>query len=103
MRAIVWAAVLAVSAFGLPAAAADIADGPASASAPAAFSVQTTLIADILKSAKARAVLEKELPGLRPFYGRISDLTLAQVAQSSHGLLGAAKLKAVQAGFDTIR
>ena len=104
MRAIVCAAVLAVSAFGSPAAAADTADGPASASAPtASFSVQTTLIADILKSAQAKAVLEKELPGLRPFYGRISDLTLAQVAQSSHGLLGPAKLKAVQAGFDTIR
>ena len=103
MRAIVCAAVLAASAVGLPAAAADTADGPTSASAPAMYSVQTTPIADILKSARAKAVLEKELPGLKPFYGRISDLTLAQVAQSSHGMLGAAKLKAVQAGFDTIR
>lgn len=104
MRAIVCAAMLAASILAMPAAAAGTpADPPDVSAAPAAFSVQTTLIADILKSAKAKAVLEKHLPGLRPFYGRISDLTLAQVAQSSHGLLGDAKLKAVQAGFDDIR
>lgn len=103
MRAIVCAAALAVFAVALPAAAADTAISADVAAGPGTFSVRTTLIADILKSAKAKAVLEKELPGLRPFYGRISDLTLVQVAQSSHGMLGASKLKAVQAGFDTIR
>jgi hypothetical protein len=96
--------MLAASTLATPAVAAETADMPSQQSAaPAAFSVQRTLIADILKSAKAKAVLEKHLPGLRPFYGRISDLTLAEVAQSSHGLLGDAKLKAVQAGFDSIR
>jgi hypothetical protein len=97
--------MLAASAFALPAAAAETTDGQALASQASAptYSVQTTPISDILKSARARAVLEKELPGLRPFYGRIGDLTLAEVAQSSHGLVGEAKLKAIQAGFDTIR
>lgn len=102
MRAIVCAALLAVATLASPAAA-ETPAGPASAPAAAGFSVQTTLIADILKSAQARAVLEKQLPGLRPFYGRISDLTLVQVAQASHGLLGAAKLRAIQADFDAIR
>ena len=104
MKAIVCAATLAASTLAMAAVAAETADVPSQRSAaPAAFSVQTTLIADILKSARAKAVLEKQLPGLRPFYGRISDLTLAQVAQASHGLLGDAKLKAVQAEFDSIR
>lgn len=97
MRGIVCAVVLAASALALPAAA-----EPPAGRAPT-FSVQTTQIAEILKSQPAKAVLERELPGLRPFYGRISDLTLAQVAESSHGLLGRSKLKAVQAGFDNIR
>ena len=98
MKAIVRALVVVASGLAVPA----LAETPVSA-APATPSVQTTPISDILKIARARAVLEKELPQLRPFYPRIGDLTLAQVAQSSHGLLGESKLKAIQDGFDTIR
>ena len=60
--------------------------------------LQPLAVAKLLK-----AVLDKELPGLRFFYGRIGDMTVAQLAERSHGKVDEAKLKSIQAGFDHIR
>jgi hypothetical protein len=106
MKSILLAAILAVSALTTPmlATPALAATGTApSAPAQAAFSVQSTPIAVIIKNAAAKAVLDREVPGLRFFYGRVSAMTVAQLAEHSHGKVDEAKVKAIQAGFDKIR
>jgi hypothetical protein len=106
MKSILLAAILAASALTTPilATPALAATGtPSPVPAPAAFSVQSTPIALIIKNAAAKAVLDKEVPGLRFFYGRVSGMTVAQLAEHSHGRLDDAKVKAIQAGFDKIR
>ncbi|CAN7160579.1 hypothetical protein LJR225_000241 [Phenylobacterium sp. LjRoot225] len=98
MRSVLVAAALAAAA--LPAAAEPAA---AQTAATAALSVQTTPIAVILKNAAAKAVFEKEIPGLRLFYGRIGAMTVAELASRSKGRIDETKMQAIQAGFDKIR
>ena len=100
MKSIALAAALAVAAISAPA----FAQTPAPAAAPAGgFSVEKTPISDIIKNEAAKAVIEKALPPISQFYDQIGAMTLAQVAPMSQGALDDAKLKEIQAEFDTLK
>ena len=101
MKTLALAAALAMAAIAAPA----LAQAPAAAAAPAAgkLSVETTPIGDIIKNEKAKAALEKALPEITQFYDQIATMTLAQVAPMSQGAIDDAKLKALQADFDSIK
>lgn len=76
----------------------------ATAAAPAgALSVESTPIGDIIKNEKAKAALEKAIPGIPAYYDQIGTMTLAQVAPMSQGAIDDAKLKELQAEFDKIK
>jgi hypothetical protein len=77
---------------------------PPAAPAPAGPpSVQTTTISDLMADPAAKAVLEKDLPGIDKYMDQISGMTLAQVAPMSQGAIDDAKLKQVQADLDAIK
>lgn len=96
---------------GLALAAAAVAPALAEEAAPAAapaavasakLSVETTPIGDIIKNEKAKAALEKQIPEITAYYDQIASMTLSQVAPMSQGAIDDAKLKAVQADFDSL-
>ena len=93
--------VLTAGLFALPALAQTPA--PAADAAAGKISVETTPIGDIIKNEKAKAALEKALPEITQFYDQIATMTLAQVAPMSQGAIDDAKLKALQADFDSIK
>src|SRR4051794_3598238 len=102
MKSIALAAALAVSALAAPAFAAD----PPAAAAPAdagKLSVETSTIEQIIANPAAKAALEKELPQIPAYYDQIKSMTLSQVAPMSQGAIDDAKLKAIQADFDSIK
>lgn len=99
MKSILLAATLAASALTASALATPVL---AQTAAHAPLSVQTSPIADILKNPAAKAVVDQQLPGLKPFYGAIGRMTLAQIAKSSHGKIGDEQLKTIQAAFDKL-
>jgi hypothetical protein len=100
MKSIAIAAALAVSALAAPAFAAD----PPAAAAPAGkLSVETSTIEQILAVPEAKAALEKELPQIPAYYDQIKTMTLSQIAPMSQGAIDDAKLKAIQADFDSIK
>ena len=77
----------------------------APAAAPAAsgkINVATTLISDVVKNAAAKAILEKAVPEIAPYYDQIGGMTLQDLAPMSQGALDDAKLKALQAEFDKL-
>ena len=79
---------------------------PAFAQAPApsaGLSVQTTTIGKMLENPAAKAVLEKDLPGISQYFDQMKEMTLAQVAPMSQGAIDDAKLKAIQADLDAIK
>ena len=102
MKTIAIAAALAVAGLAAPAFAQTAPSAPAAAPA-GGLSVEKTPIADIIKNAEAKAVLEKTLPEIAQYYDQIGTMTLAQVAPMSQGALDDAKLKALQAEFDKIK
>ena len=110
MKIATVAAALAALAVAAPALAQDHADHAAAADAPAAapaangaLSVENTPIGDIIKNDAAKAALEKALPEIPQYYDQIATMTLAQVAPMSQGAIDDAKLKEIQAAFDTLK
>jgi hypothetical protein len=88
------------------AALATLAAVPAFAQAPAApaaggpLSVDKTTIGALWANPAAKAVLEKDVPGIDQYMDQIKDMTLAQVAPMSQGAIDDAKLKQIQADLD---
>ncbi len=101
MKTLALAAALVTAAIAAPALAQTPA--PAADAAAGKISVETTPIGDIIKNEKAKAALEKALPEITQFYDQIATMTLAQVAPMSQGAIDDAKLKALQADFDSIK
>ena len=99
-------AVAIAAALTAGAASAQEAAKPAApAAAPAAsgkINVATTLISDVVKNAAAKAILEKAVPEIAPYYDQIGGITLQDLAPMSQGALDDAKLKALQAEFDKL-
>ena len=79
----------------------------AAAAAPAAgaLSVETTPIETLVANPAAKAVLDKDLPGLTTHeaYEQFKGMTLTQVAPMSQGAITDAALKTVQADLDQIK
>jgi hypothetical protein len=74
------------------------AQAPAPASGP--MSVDKTTIGALWADEKAKAVLQKDVPGIDQYMDQIKDMTLAQVAPMSQGAIDDAKLKQIQADLD---
>ena len=88
--------------FGLMAAAPALAQAPAAA--PAALSVEATPIEALVANPAAKAVLDKDIPGLTTHeaYDQFKSMTLTQVAPMSQGALTDDMLKTVQADLDKL-
>ncbi|MGZ3401949.1 MAG: hypothetical protein ACXWKN_00795 [Phenylobacterium sp.] len=71
---------------------------PAPSSGP--MSVDKTTIGALWADEKAKAVLQKDVPGIDQYMDQIKDMTLAQVAPMSQGAIDDAKLKQIQADLD---
>jgi hypothetical protein len=84
-----------------PAAAAPAAAAPASG----ALSVETTPIADLAANAEAKAVVDKNIPGLTTHeaYDQFKAMTLRQLQPMSQGALTEEMLVAVQADLDKLK
>ncbi|MBR7619711.1 hypothetical protein JKL49_09955 [Phenylobacterium sp. 20VBR1] len=87
--------------FGLMAGAPAVAQAPA---APAALSVESTPIEALVANPAAKAVLDKDVPGLTTHeaYDQFKAMTLSQVAPMSQGALTDDMLKTVQADLDKL-
>ena len=72
----------------------------APAAAAGAMSVDKTTIGAMMADPNAKAVLEKDVPGIDQYLDQIKDMTLAQVAPMSQGAIDDAKLKQIQADLD---
>jgi hypothetical protein len=70
------------------------------AAAGGAMSVDKTTIGALWANPAAKAVLEKDVPGIDQYMDQIKDMTLAQVAPMSQGAIDDAKLKQIQADLD---
>jgi hypothetical protein len=106
MKITAFAAVLAMFA-AAPALAQAPAATPAAAPASAAagaLSVETTPIETLVANPAAKAVLDKDLPGLTTHeaYDQFKAMTLSQVAPMSQGAITDEALKTVQADLDKI-
>ena len=106
MKTTLFAAAAALSVL---AAAPAFAQAPAAAPAPApaaagALSVENTPIEAIVANPAAKAVLDKDLPGLTTHeaYDQFKAMTLAQVAPMSQGAITPEALKTVQADLDKV-
>jgi len=86
------ATLAAVPAFSQPA--------PAPAAGGGAMSVDKTTIGALMANPAAKAVLEKDVPGIEQYLDQIKDMTLTQVAPMSQGAIDDAKLKQIQADLD---
>ena len=93
------ATLAAVPAFAQTPAPAAPAAAPAAA-AGGAMSVDKTTIGALWANPAAKAVLEKDVPGIEQYMDQIKDMTLAQVAPMSQGAIDDAKLKQIQADLD---
>jgi hypothetical protein len=76
------------------------AQAPAAPAAAGPMSVDKTTIAVLWANPAAKAVLEKDVPGIDQYMDQIKDMTLAQVAPMSQGAIDDAKLKQIQADLD---
>jgi hypothetical protein len=82
-----------------------LAQTPAPAAAAAKLSVESTPIEALAANPAAKAVLDKDLPGLTTHeaYEQFKGMTLSQVAPMSQGAITDALLKTVQADLDQIK
>lgn len=95
-----------IAALAALAAAPALAQAPAATPAPAAaLSVETTPIEALVAIPAAKAVLDKDLPGLTTHeaYDQFKGMTLAQVAPMSEGAITEQLLKTVQADLAGIK
>jgi hypothetical protein len=77
---------------------------PAASPAPAKFSVDSTPIEALVANARAKAVVDKTLPGIEshPSYDQFKAMTLKDVAPYSNGAITPEKLTEIQAGLDQL-
>ena len=83
-----------------------MAGAPALAQAPAAtLSVEATPIETLVANPAAKAVLDKDIPGMTTHeaYDQFKAMTLSQVMPMSQGAIDDAKLKTVQTDLDQIK
>ena len=73
---------------------------PAPAAGGGGMSVDKTTIGALMANPAAKAVLEKDVPGIDQYLDQIKDMTLTQVAPMSQGAIDDAKLKQIQADLD---
>ncbi len=101
MKTTLFAAAAALSVL---VAAPAFAQAPAAPAAAAALSVESTPIETIAANPAAKAVLDKDLPGLTSHeaYDQFKAMTLSQVAPMSQGAITPEALKAVQADLDKL-
>ena len=102
MKTTLFAAAAALSVL---IAAPALAQAPAAAGpAAAALCVESTPIETIAANPAAKAVLDKDLPGLTTHeaYDQFKAMTLSQVAPMSEGKITPEALKTVQADFDKL-
>lgn len=68
------------------------------------FSVESTPIETLVADAKAKAVVDKYLPGLEahPAYGQVKGMSLRALSAYPQAGLDDAKLKAIQAELDAL-
>ena len=95
----------AAAALSVLIAAPALAQAPAAAApAAAALSVESTPIETIAANPAAKAVLDKDIPGLTTHeaYDQFKSMTLSQVAPMSQGALTDDMLKTVQADLDKL-
>ena len=80
----------------LAAASAVVAQGP--------LSVESSAVAQLMADAKAKAVLEKHLPGIseHPSYNMFKGMTLVQLQPMSGGQITDATLKAIKADLSAL-
>jgi hypothetical protein len=78
---------------------------PATAAAPAGPSVEATPIADLIANPEAKAVLDKDIPGLtsHPALEQFKAMTLKQLQPMSQGALTDEMLVATQADLDKLK
>ena len=71
--------------------------------APGAPSVESTSIGDMMANPAAKAVLQKDMPQLVSYPGldQIKDMTLRAISVYPEAQLDDAKLKAIQADFNS--
>ncbi|CAN5455058.1 hypothetical protein BH10PSE5_BH10PSE5_26290 [soil metagenome] len=82
-----------------------MAGAPALAQAPAAtLSVEATPIETLVANPAAKAVLDKDIPGMTTHeaYDQFKSMTLTQVAPMSQGAITDDMLKTVQADLDKL-
>ena len=92
----------ALAALAICAAGSALAQAPAAPPAPvAAPSVDKTPIGVLWANPTTQAILKKDLPELEAFVDQLKDMTLADAAPRSQGVLDDAKLKKIQADFDS--
>lgn len=101
MKTTLFAAAAALSVL---VAAPAFAQAPAAPAAAAALSVESTPIETIAANPAAKAVLDKDLPGLTSHeaYDQFKAMTLVQVAPMSQGAITPEALKTVQADLDKL-
>lgn len=77
---------------------------PATAPTTAKFSVDATPIEALIADPRAKAVVDKTLPGIEnhPSYDQFKAMTLKDVAPYSEGAITPDKLTTIQAGLDQI-
>ncbi|MEP6968149.1 MAG: hypothetical protein ABI906_08715 [Pseudomonadota bacterium] len=78
---------------------------PPAASAPAAPSVETTTIGDLLANPTSQAVIAKDMPDLITYPGldQIKGMTLRDISKYPQAKLDDAKLAAVQKDLDAAK
>ena len=103
MKTTLFAAAAALSVLAAAPAFAQAPAAPADAAA-AALSVESTPIETIAANPDAKAVLDKDLPGLTTHeaYDQFKSMTLSQVAPMGEGKITPEALKAVQADLDKL-
>lgn len=74
------------------------------AAAPAAPSVETSPIVDLVDNPETKAILDKHVPGVaeHPSYEMFKGMTLRQVEPMSEGVLDDEKLAAIQADLEAL-
>ena len=60
------------------------------------------MIRYIVTNAKARAIVEKALPDIRPYFSQIGDMTLADLVETSEGAISRKQVDAIQKEFDKL-
>jgi hypothetical protein len=105
MKTLTIAALAAVSVLVAAPAFAQAPAPAAPAAASGALSVDKTPIETIVANPAAKAVLDKDLPGLTSHeaYDQFKTMTLTQLAPMSQGAIDDAKLKSVQADLDKVK